>query len=239
MRFVFRWLFRLLVVGLVLSIGVVLLKDLLLKELLASHIERETGLETRIGRLEVGILSPRLTVENLRLYNPPEFGGSVFLHVAECHVEYDWLALLQHRVHLRLFRLNLAEASIVEDVAGQTNLESIHRRLRRKQASEPRSDFTFGGLDMLNLSLGRLHRLNLAAPGRIQTISLGVQNEIYTNLDTEKDVLYALGRLALRIGVSQLTNHFPIAPDLSRPRSTEKAPAPLRPPATTPAPGRR
>ena len=127
MRFVFRWLFRLLVVGLVLSIGVVLLKDLLLKELLASHIERETGLETRIGRLEVGILSPRLTVENLRLYNPPEFGGSVFLHVAECHVEYDRLALLQRRVHLRLFRLNLAEASIVEDVAGQTNLESIHR----------------------------------------------------------------------------------------------------------------
>ncbi|HOC01832.1 MAG TPA: hypothetical protein PKM43_24165, partial [Verrucomicrobiota bacterium] len=118
MRFVFRWLFRLLVVGLVLSIGVVLLKDLLLKELLVNHIERETGLETRIGRIEVGILSPRFTVENLRLYNPPEFGGSVFLHVAECHVEYDRLALLQRRVHLRLFRLNLAEASVVEDVAG-------------------------------------------------------------------------------------------------------------------------
>ena len=239
MRFLFRWLFRLLVVGLVLSIGVVLLKDLLLKELLVSHIERETGLETRIGRLEVGILSPRFTVENLRLYNPPEFGGSVFLHVAECHVEYDRLALLQRRVHFRLFRLNLAEASVVEDVAGRTNLESIHRRLRRKEASEPRSDFEFAGLDMLNLSLGRLNRLNLAAPGRIQTMNLGVRNEIYTNLRTEKDVLHALGRLALRVGLNQLTYHFPIAPDLSRSRPIENAPATLRPTAPSPTPRSR
>ena len=237
MRFIVRWLFRLLIAGLVLTIGLVLVKDRVLKELLAGQIRRETGLETRIGHFEMGVVSPTLTVEDLRIYNPAEFGGSVFLHVAECHIEYDAAALLQRRVQLRLFRLNLAEATVVESPAGPSNLEFIGNRLRRKQAAAPRDDFTFGGLDMLNLTLGRLHRINLANPNRVQTMNLGVQNEIYTNLRTEGDVLLTLGRLALRVGLSQLTNQFPILPDVSRlappgnSNPVQRIPAPAPPPA--------
>jgi len=210
-----RWLFRLLIVGLVLAIGLVLVKDHLLKELLAAHIQRETGLETRVGRFELGLLSPTLTIEELRIYNPAEFGGSVFLRVAECHIEYDPAALLTRRIHLRLFRLNLAEATVVEHSAGRSNLESIGERLHRKKAADRGPEFAFGGLDMLNLTLGRLHRVTLANPSRVQTINLGVQNEIYTNLRTSSDVFLALGQLALRVGLSQLTNQFPIRPDVS------------------------
>jgi hypothetical protein len=206
---------------------------------LASHIQRETGLETRIGRLELGLISPTLTVEDLRIYNPPEFGGSVFLHVAECHLEYDPTALLARRVHLRLFRLNLAEATVVERPAGQSNLESIGDRLRRKQAAEPRDHFAFGGLDMLNLTLGRLHRVDLTAPGRVQTMNFGVQNEIYTNLRTGSDVLITLGRLALRVGLSQLTNQFSIRPDVSSLAPPASIGPAQRLPAAPPAPPRR
>ncbi len=240
MRFVVRWLFRLLIVGLVLTIGLVLVKDLLLKELLAHRVRRETGLETRIERLEVGLLSPTVTVENLRIYNPPEFGGSLFIHVAECHIEYDRPALLLRRLHLLLFRLNLAEASLVENAAGQVNLEAIRQRFRRKhgETNERRPGFEFGGVDMLNLSLGRLYRVNLAAPGRVQTLNLGVQNEIYTNLDSREDVLFALGRLALKVGLGQLTNQFAVTPDFSSLDARRKSGAAPRPPAAQP-PGAR
>lgn len=238
MRFVVRWLFRLLILLLVLVAGLLLLKDLILKELLQSQLRRETGLEVRLGRLELGLLSPTLTLEDLRLYNPPEFGGAVFLHVAEFHLEYDLAALQQRQLHLRLLRVNLAEATVVENPAGQSNLDFIGGRLRRKQAAAPKSELAFTGLDTLNLSLGRLNRVNLKNPTQVEVTNLGIRNEIYTNLRNQQDVLLALGRLVFKLGLSQFTNQMPVLPDASRLPGVINTQAVPRRPSPVPVPGR-
>jgi hypothetical protein len=253
MRFLMRWGFRFTVLAVVLVVALVLLKDLLLKEALQAHIQRETGLETRVGRFELGLVSPTLTVQDLRIYNPPEYGGSVFLHVADFHVEYDRAALAQRSLHLRLVRVDIPEATVVEGRSGQSNLEAIQKRLQRRQAaSAPKMDWTFDGVDMLNVSLGRLRRLDLRSPGAVETYDLGLQNETFHGLKNQGDVLLALGRVVVKLGVRFLTNQslgLPQAAPAVAPGApvagsgggravpvTAAPPGPVRGPTTTPAP---
>jgi hypothetical protein len=76
-------------------------------------------------------------IKNLRLYNPPDFGGTPFLDIPEIHVEYDRAALAPARIHITLLRFNLGEIDIVKNQAGQTNLfpsASAPEKIRRRHA---------------------------------------------------------------------------------------------------------
>jgi hypothetical protein len=231
MRFLMRWAFRLTVLAVVLVVALVLLKDLLLRELLEAHIQRQTGLETRVGRFELGLLSPTFTVQDLRIFNPPEFGNSLFLHVADFHVEYDPAAFSQRSLRFRAVRVDVPEATVVEGRSGQTNLEAIQRRLqRRPTASPPPGDWTFDGVDVLNLSLGRLKHIDLRTPGSVETYNLALENETFTGLRNQGDVLLALGRVAVKLGLRFLTNQNFGLPDPTRQ-------GPPGGPAGRPAPG--
>ncbi|HNQ88681.1 MAG TPA: hypothetical protein PKM73_08715 [Verrucomicrobiota bacterium] len=226
MRFLVRWCFRLLVLGLVAITALVLTKDLLLREWLMAHSQAETGLETRIGRARLGVLHPTLTLENVRFYNPPEFGGAPFLDVAECHFQYDPRALIEGRVRLPFVRFHLAEATLVETPGGMSNLEAIYRRLRQRAAASGPPRFHYGGIDVLNLSLGRLRRVNLGQPAQTTVIDLGVRNEVLTRLNTEAQLGLALGQLAVRVGLEQWTRSLQgIRPAPTPPGSTPVKPA--------------
>src|SRR5512139_341426 len=118
MKRVFRWLFRLLILGVVLAVAVVLLKDIILKAWAERRIRQQTGCSVTIHKLEAGLLAPTLTLEGLKLYNPPAFGGSVLLDVPEIHLEYDPWKAAGGKLHFRLLRFNLKELNLVKNAAG-------------------------------------------------------------------------------------------------------------------------
>src|SRR5260221_13708949 len=114
MKFLFRWLFRLLVLLIVLIVAGVLLLDTIAREVAEYRISNATGLEVKIGKVNVGILNPRVTVENFVLYNTAEFGGSPLLDVPELHMEYVWPTLFSTKLHFRLISLNLPRLNMYE-----------------------------------------------------------------------------------------------------------------------------
>ena len=71
-----------------LVVALVLSKDTILKALLERQIRAQTGMDAKIGKLSVGLLSPVATVEKFKLYNAPEFGGT-FSHEARAW-RSDW-----------------------------------------------------------------------------------------------------------------------------------------------------
>src|SRR5579859_7625026 len=105
-KFVFRWAFRVLIVLIVLVVAGILLLDTLAREYVEYQIHSQTGMETKIGRVRVGLLNPRLTIENMVLYNDAAFGGSPFVEMPELHVEYDRDSLLAHKLKCKLLRFN-------------------------------------------------------------------------------------------------------------------------------------
>lgn len=137
MKFLFRWAFRFLILAIVLLVAALLLKDAVIKSVAESRLRQSLGLEVRIGKMEVGLLTPTVSIEGLRVYNPPEFGGSPFLDIPELHVEYDQNAATRGAARLKLLRLNVAELNVVRNAAGQTNLAGLVLALSRDPGKAP------------------------------------------------------------------------------------------------------
>ena len=116
MKTLFRWVFRLFVLSIVLVVALVLLKDTLVKAIAERQIRAQTGMDVKIGKFELGLLSPTLSIEDFKIYNTAEFGGSPFLVMPELHVECEGSDLMAHRLHLKLVRFNLAEINIVQNL---------------------------------------------------------------------------------------------------------------------------
>ncbi|MBI3414363.1 MAG: hypothetical protein HY043_03425 [Verrucomicrobia bacterium] len=202
MRFLFRWLFRLVVLGVVLVVAALLLKDTAIKALAERRIRNATGLDVRIGRFETSLLTPTVTIENFKLYNSPEFGGGLFLDLPELHFEYEPSSMLSGQLRLKLLRLNLTEINLVENTAGQLNLEKLKTQLEASVPSpageNDRPPVEFGSIDTLNLSFGKISFTSLKQPGKNWSRDLGVKNEVVKDVKSLADLSGLLLKTALR-----------------------------------------
>ncbi len=205
MKFVFRWAFRLTVLAIVLVVCMLLLKDLILREWVQYRARAATGLDIRIGSFSVSLLEPMVSIKDLTIFNPPEFGGGPLISLPEVHVEYDRERLSSRRLRLRLLRVNLAEMTVVQDAAGKSNLEAIGAPLRTQtNQATARGAIAFDGIDTLNLTVGAVNYINLGAPERNRTYHLRLRNEVVTNLRTPFDVYLAFARLAFKATMGAL-----------------------------------
>ena len=200
MKWLFKWCFRLVLLLVVAVIALVLSKDAILKAVVEQRLRARTGAEVKIGRFSVGILSPVVTIEKLKLYNRPEFGGTPFIDMPELHVEYDRTALCQRKLHITLMRFSLAELTVVKNEAGQTNLVSFMAKPDATEARQRIKDLEFAGIDVLNLSLGKVRFLDLKDPRHNGTLDLGVKNQVFRNVNSEGDVFGVLLLVWVRSG---------------------------------------
>lgn len=220
-KFVFRWAFRLVLLTVVLVIGLLLLKDTLIKNLLERHLRQRTGLPTRIEKMEVGLMTPTVSIQNLVLHNSAEFGGSIFLDIPDLYLEYQPNGLAFGNMRLKLLRLQLREISVVENLQGQTNLVSFlaHAGPGGGRGGSKSGWLELTGIDLLNLSVGRVRYEHLRFPRRNQDVQLNLQNQIIPNIQSEQDLTALLLKILLRAGITIYAD------------SPRSAPAPLR--ATT------
>jgi hypothetical protein len=212
-KFVFRWAFRLLLLAVVLGIGFLLLKDNIARGLMEERVRRETGFDTKIGKLEFSLFAPRVRAENVVLYNPAEYGGSIFLDIPDLHIEYDRPRLALGKLHFNLLRVNLREFHIVENQHGRTNLLEILNKTAPELigAASPSAAraYVFDGIDTLNLTVDTVRYTNLRIPKRNQVSRLNLQNDLTWNLRTEQDLTAILFKVLLRAGIPIYTDSRP------------------------------
>ncbi len=193
-----KWLFILLFVAIALIVGLLLSKDAIAKAAAEQQIRAQTGMDVKIGRFSIGLLSPVVTIENFKLYNTPEFGGTPFLDIPELHLEYDRVAFARRQLRITLLRLNLAELTLVRNDRGKTNIASF-------AAAPPRATKTtnmvqFIGVDVMNLSVGNAHFIDLNNPGKNREFKANLQNQVFRNVKTTGDLYGVLILLWLRSG---------------------------------------
>lgn len=217
MKRLFRWLFRLLILSIVLLVALVLLKDTLLKALVEWRIRKSTGLTVTINKLEAGLLAPTITMEGFKLYNPPEFGGSVLVDVPQAFTEYDWNALAGRKVRLRLLRFSLAELNVVKSKDGRTNIPAVlgsgGATGTNQSASASGLGVGFGGIDRLYYSVSAVKYTDMAQPRNNWQRQAGWKDVEEQNLRTSQDVNNWLASAAVRIVVgAPPTNAAPVPP---------------------------
>jgi len=168
------------------------------------QIKARTGMEAEIGKFSLGLTRPTITIQDFKLFNPPDFGGTPFLDIREIHAEYDALALSKHQFHLARLRFNLGELDIVKNEAGKTNLFAIAGSVSVKRTgAKTKADFSrqtgleFTGIDVLNVSVGTLKYIDLKDQRRNREQKVGIENCELKNVKSPAD----LTGLALLVAV--------------------------------------
>jgi hypothetical protein len=129
-RRLFRLAVGLLLIAVALAVAAVLLLDTVAQQVVQSRLRSETGMDVKIGRMQIGLSTPTIAIEDLKIYNTPEFGGSLFLNIPEIYADYDPEAIRARKLHLNLVRINLAEINIVQDKNGRLNIQSLKEKTR-------------------------------------------------------------------------------------------------------------
>ena len=204
MKFIFKWLLRLFILAVVLIVIFFLSLNSILRVVIEHNIRAQTGMEAEIGKFSLRFVGPTVEIKDLKIYNPPNFGGTLFLDIPEIHAEFDRAALLRHEIHFTLLRFNLGEFDIVKNQAGQTNIFALGLALPSKKTVGgkttsanflPKTQFPL--IDMLNVSIGTAKYVDLKDQQNNHERNIGIENCIIPNVKSEAD----LGGLELLIGL--------------------------------------
>jgi uncharacterized protein involved in outer membrane biogenesis len=204
MKFIFKWLLRLFILAVVLIVIFFLSLNSILRVAIEHNIRTQTGMDAEIGKFSLRFAGPTVEIKDLKIYNPPSFGGTLFLDIPEIHAEFDRAALLRHEIHFTLLRINLGEFDIVKNQAGQTNIFALGLALPSKKTGGgkitsanflPKTQFPT--IDVLNISIGTAKYVDLKDQQNNHERNIGIENCIIPNVKSEAD----LGGLELLVGL--------------------------------------
>jgi len=234
MRWFLKWTLRLVFLAVVAVVVLLVFKDTILRKVAEHQIRVETGMDVKIGRFSSGLFSPVVTIENLKLYNTPQFGGTEFLIVPELHVELDAEALAAHKLKIKLVRFNLAELDVVKNQAGQTNIVTMLAKMPKGKLAPHGihvggKNLEFESIDVLNLSLGRMRFIDLQDHKKDRDVPINIDNQVFNNVKTEGDVYSILIMIWLRSGGASLIKPGDIANDMFHRKPKRTAPPLERP----------
>jgi hypothetical protein len=204
MKFIFKWLFRLFILAVVLIIVFLLSYNSILRVVIERNIRAQTGMDAEIGSLNFALTSPTIKIQNFKLYNSREFGGAPFLDIPEIYVEYDRTALARREIHVTLMRFNLGEFDIVKNQAGQTNIFDLGLPVPSKKSGggqtavnfKRQTGYDFKGIEALNISIGKARFIDLKNPQNNREQTIGIDNCVIPNVKSPTD-LAGLGALVI------------------------------------------
>jgi uncharacterized protein involved in outer membrane biogenesis len=206
-KFSIKWLFRLVILTVALVVILLLARNAILRVYLEHQIRAQTGMDAEMGSFSIGLAEPTVTIQNLRLYNPPDFAGTPFLDIRELHAEYDPAALARHELHITLMRFNLGEIDVVKNQAGRTNIFSLGLAAPLKKTGghagpsfTKQTGLAFTGIDVLNVSIGTAKYIDLNDQRNNHTQIIGIQNCVLKNVKSQTDLLGLSAFVALRSG---------------------------------------
>ena len=207
MKWIFKWLFRLFLLAIVLVVIFLLSLNSILRVLVEHNIRAQTGMDAEIGQFSLGFVGPTVEIRDLKIYNPPNFGGTLFLDIPEIHAEFDPAALARREIHVTLLRFNLGELDIVKNQAGQTNIFSLGLSLPSKKSGgngaacfKKQTGFEFRSIDVLNVSVGKAKYIDLQDQRHNRTQKIGVEDCVIRNVKSREDLAGLAVLIALRGG---------------------------------------
>jgi len=214
-RFVFKWVLRLYLLAVALVVIFIFSLDPIMRVVMENRIRAQTGLDAEIGRVSIGLLKPRFEIRDFKLFNPPAYGGTLFLDIPEFHAEYDRVALSQYKLHLTLVRLNLSELDIVKNEDGQTNIFALGLALPGQAKTsgglaaaktpvlpdfQSQTGLSFESIDVLNVSIGTLKFIDLKNQSHNRSQKIGIENCLVKNVKSPTDLVGLTLLIGLRSG---------------------------------------
>ena len=204
-RWIFKWCLRVAILAVVLVIVLLLSLNSIVRVIMERNIREQTGMDAEIGSVELGLTKPTLEIRDLKIYNPPSFGGALFLDIPEIHAEYDRVAFAEKKLHHTLLRFNLEEINFVKNQSGRMNVDALAKTPKTKSGAPPvpnlkkSTGYDFKQIDVLNVSFNKAKYVDLQNPANDREQIIGLQNCVVPNVKSPND----LAGLAFLIGLRE------------------------------------
>ena len=170
-----------------LLIAIVIAKNIIAKSAITAGVKAITGLRLNMESMSVGIFRTFIDINNLKLYNPPEFPEKLMVDMPEIYVDYDLGAFLKKRVHLEELKLNLKELIVVNNEQGKLNLNTL-KVVKAKEAQRPPQEaekvkMPEIQIDRLDLKIGKViyKDYSSASPPTVKEFNVNI-DEHYENI---------------------------------------------------------
>lgn len=187
-----KWLFLGLAVVIALAVGFLFSKDAIAKAAVEQQLRAQTGMDVKIGKLSLKVLSPFATLENVTLYNPADFGGVPFLNVRVMNVEFDREALAHRELKLKLLKLDITELTVVRNDREQTNIMALAAGPKPAKNSEM---IDFKEIAVANVSIQRVAFVDLTNQRNNRQFHWNVQNQVFRDLKSSGEFYQAFVKL--------------------------------------------
>jgi hypothetical protein len=161
-------------------------KNFLIKTAIELTAPRIIGAKLEIGSFSLGLLSQKIHIRNMKLYNPPGYPQEVFLNVPEIGVEADIGELMKGRMHFPMVIFNLEQMIIYKDKAGKLNIDSLKIIEEQKAANKGKpSKMPVFKIDVLKLNIGKviMEDYSHAPPVVVEAYDVNVKDKTLKNVD--------------------------------------------------------
>ncbi len=169
---------RNILIGLVLILAVlVIVRNFIIRVGIEQGIRAATGLKLEIASLDIGLLTPVVSITDLKIYNPAGSPDAVMADVGEIYLHYSPGDILKGQVSLKEFRLSLRQLTVVRQSGNQLNLDSLKALQPRGNGPPPK--FT---IDDLTLNISKIVYKDYAqTPALVKEFNVNL-NEHYTGI---------------------------------------------------------
>lgn len=120
-----------------LTLGVFLLKDVVVKAVFERGLKSITGLEFYTDGIDVDLFAGKVSITGLQVLNPGGYSEKIMAKVPQINVECDMLSLLINRVYIRSLLIRVDELNVVFNKQGKINIYSLGLLLPKPKGARP------------------------------------------------------------------------------------------------------
>ncbi|MFH1246128.1 MAG: hypothetical protein V1662_06570 [Candidatus Omnitrophota bacterium] len=128
-----RVVFFLCLAFLIIFIFAAVVKDILLKRLLADFVRNNTGCKIEMRHFSVNVLKTRVHIKDLVIFNPPGYEEPILLRAPEIYVHFNILDYFKKKeIHLYTLLLDVREYFFIRNKTGQVNGDALLSAFKTK-----------------------------------------------------------------------------------------------------------
>lgn len=181
----------------------------MLKTLMSKSLTKLLKTPVTINGFSLEIFEHILQLEGVQLYNPPEYQEypeGVFVNIHRMSMHYDPSALLDKKLHMYQFFLDLDELVVVKGTDGRLNVEvmmnaiddrtkAINDKLTNEQSKQISVQ-----IDALLLNIGKVIYKDFSKEGEpvVKAYDIEIKEKLFKNISGKKKVIALILTQALK-----------------------------------------
>ena len=163
-------------------------KNILIQSAITTVGSAVIGAPLKVGGFSLGILSQKVRIKNMKLYNPKGFPqDEPLIDIPEISVDADLMAFTKGKIHVPYIVVSVKQMTIIKDKEGKLNVDSLKVVEQQKEASKKAGkkpkDMAIA-IDYMRLNVGEvvMKDYQKSDPPAISAFQVGLKNKEFKNI---------------------------------------------------------